>query len=421
MDKPKLAILGSGIAGITSAHLLQRKYHVVLFEKNDRLGGHTNTVVIPDGPDAGTPVDTGFIVLNNQTYPLLHRLLRDWKCPVRNSDMSFGFYSEPTGFFYAGTSLSGLFAQRSNLFRPSYYRFLRDIVAFGRKAMADLDAQTIGHQTMAAYVQQLHPATVRNFIVPMAAAIWSATRQDILQFPAASMLTFWRNHGLLSLKNRPQWQTVIGGSHSYIKSFTASFTGEVKRNAKIRTIRRTGQQVTLVHTDGHEEPFDALVLATHADEALALLDQPTRDEKRLLGAWRYQENRTILHTDVSFLPRQRRAWASWNYVEKKDARDDRPVPVTYWMNLLQGLSTRHDYLVTLNPDREPAPGSIIKDMTYHHPVYDLAAVATQSELPKLQGVNRTFYCGAYFGHGFHEDAVRSAADMAAIHRVAFPA
>lgn len=421
MDKPKLAILGSGIAGITSAHLLQRKYHVVLFEKNDRLGGHTNTVVIPDGPDAGTPVDTGFIVLNNQTYPLLHRLLRDWKCPVRNSDMSFGFYSEPTGFFYAGTSLSGLFAQRSNLFRPSYYRFLRDIVAFGCKAMADLDAQTIGHQTMAAYVQQLHPATVRNFIVPMAAAIWSATRQDILQFPAASMLTFWRNHGLLSLKNRPQWQTVIGGSHSYIKSFTASFTGEVKRNAKIRTIRRTGQQVTLVHTDGHEEPFDALVLATHADEALALLDQPTRDEKRLLGAWRYQENRTILHTDVSFLPRQRRAWASWNYVEKKDARDDRPVPVTYWMNLLQGLSTRHDYLVTLNPDREPAPGSIIKDMIYHHPVYDLAAVATQSELPKLQGVNRTFYCGAYFGHGFHEDAVRSAADMAAIHRVAFPA
>lgn len=413
-----LAIIGSGVAGITAAHLLRRKHNITLFEKNDRLGGHTNTIVLERGPDAGTPVDTGFIVLNDKTYPLLHTLLDQLNCPVRASDMSFGFYSESTGFFYAGTSFSGLFARRSNLFRPSFYRFLSNILAFGKRALADLANDAVGEQTMGEYVQREHPDTVRYFVIPMAAAIWSATQRDILKFPAASMLAFWRNHGLLSLKDRPQWQTVSGGSHAYVNAFRAGFPGRVELNARITTIRRFEDRVVIHHGDGREDTFDGVVIATHADEALALLAQPTGDEQRLLGTWRYQENRTLLHTDASFLPRNRCAWASWNYLERTAQHQDQPVPVTYWMNLLQGLKTKHDYFVTLNPDREPARGALIKDILYHHPVFDRAAVATQKELPTLQGIQRTWYCGSYFGHGFHEDAVRSAVDMASGHGVA---
>ncbi len=418
--KPTIAIIGSGVAGITAAQLLQEKYAVTLFEKAARPGGHTHTVVLEDGPDAGTPVDTGFIVLNDQTYPLLHKFLRQWKCPVRDSDMSFGFYSDVSGWYYAGTNLSGLFARRSNLLRPSYYRFLSDIVRFGQRAIDDLAHQRVGTQTMATYIRDLHPATVRNYIIPMAAAIWSATRQEILEFPAASLLAFWRNHGLLSLKNRPQWHTVVGGSHAYIKSFLGTFNGSLILNADIATIRRDASAVTLVHGDGREEKFDHVVLAAHADQSLALLEKPTPDEQRLLGAWRYQANRTLLHSDTSFLPPRRRAWASWNYRERPGQADDAPVPVHYWMNKLQGLETKREYIVTLNPDHEPAPGTLIRDMVYHHPVFDLPAVATQPHLATLQGNQRTWFCGSYFGHGFHEDAVRSAVDMAATHGITLP-
>jgi uncharacterized protein len=417
--KPRFAVIGSGVAGVTAAQLLQDKYDITLFENNHRLGGHTNTIVLEDGPDAGTPVDTGFIVLNDQTYPLLHKLLKQWNCPVRNSDMSFGFYSEATGFYYAGTNLSGLFARRSNVLRPSFYRFLRDILRFGQQAIDDLAYDRIGNQTMRDYVAKVHPETVRNFVIPMAAAIWSATQREILDFPAASMLAFWRNHGLLALKNRPQWQTVVGGSHAYLKRFEATFNGTIRLNTSLRAIRRANDNVTLLHADGTEETFDGVVLATHADEAIALLETPTDDERRLLGPWRYQPNRTLLHTDTSFLPRNRRAWASWNYLERKNQQPDEPVPVTYWMNLLQGLRTRHDYFVTLNPAHEPAPGTLIREIQYDHPVFDLEAVATQRELASLQGTQNTWFCGSYFGHGFHEDAVRSSVQMAATHGITF--
>ncbi len=417
--KSTIAVIGSGVAGVTAAHLLQQKYAVTLFEKNSRLGGHTNTIVLEDGPDAGTPVDTGFIVLNDQTYPLLHKLLKQWNCPVRNSDMSFGFYSEATGFYYAGTSFSGLFARRSNLLRPSYYRFLRDILRFGQQAIDDLAYDRIGRQTMRDYVAHVHPETVRNFIIPMAAAIWSATQHEILDFPAASMLAFWRNHGLLALKNRPQWQTVVGGSHAYLKRFEATFSGNIRLNTSLRAIRRSNDIATLIHQDGSPETFDGVVLATHADEALALLEAPTENERRLLAPWRYQPNRTILHTDNSFLPRHRRAWASWNYLERANQDPDQPVPVTYWMNLLQGLRTSHDYFVTLNPTHEPAPGTLIREINYAHPVYSHDAVATQRELSSLQGAQGTWFCGSYFGHGFHEDAVRSSIQMAATHGITF--
>lgn len=415
-----IAIIGSGVAGITAAHLLQNKFRITLLEKENRLGGHTNTVILADGPDVGTAIDTGFIVLNNKTYPLLHRLLRDWQCPVRTSDMSFGFYAETNGFYYAGTSLSGLFARRSNFFRPSFYRFLRDILQFGRQALDDLEHDRVGDITMAEYVKTLHPETVRYFIVPMAAAIWSATQRDILQFPAASMLSFWRNHGLLSMENRPSWQTVVGGSHAYLKAFAKTFNGTIRLNSAVQRVHRDETGVTITSEGRSAEHFDGVIVAAHADQALALLDQPTPAEQRLLGAWRYQENRTLLHTDISFLPANRRAWASWNYLEYKDQKPDEPVPVSYWMNLLQGLKTKKDYIVTLNPNREPAPGTLIKDILYHHPVFDLNAVAGQKNLPSLQGQHHAWFCGSYFGHGFHEDAVRSAVNMAKTLGIHFP-
>lgn len=414
-NQQHIAVIGAGVAGITAAHLLQRVARVTLYEKNARLGGHTNTVVIEHGPDTGTPVDTGFIVLNDKTYPLLHQLLKQLTCPVRWSDMSFGYCSEKTGFFYAGTDLSGLFAQRRNLVRPSYYRFLNEIIQFGRRARRDLDAGTVGNQSLGDYVRGLSPDTVSCYIIPMAAAIWSATQRDILDFPAQTLLSFWRNHGLLSLTNRPRWQTVVGGSHAYVKSFARSFCGRIRLRADLATIRRHPDHVALVHRDGETETYDGVVLATHADEALALLENPTPDERRLLGAWRYQENRTLLHTDLSFMPSRRQAWASWNYLEHAGTNPDSPVPVTYHMNRLQGLRTVEEYFVTLNPDREPVRGSLIRDILYHHPVFSEAAVATQRELPSLQGQLRTWYCGSYFGYGFHEDAVRSAVQMAELH------
>jgi predicted NAD/FAD-binding protein len=409
---PRIAVIGSGAAGITAAHLLQRIARVTLYEKNDRLGGHTHTVEIPDGPDAGIGIDTGFIVMNDRTYPLLHRLLDELECPVRFSDMSFGFASEKTGLTYAGTSFSGLFAQRRNLLRPSFYRFLNEILRFGRQALADLEADRVGEVTLAEYTRTLSPATVRDYVVPMAAAIWSATQRDILAFPARTLLHFWRNHGLLSVRNRPRWQTVTGGSHAYLKAFSRSFCGTIRLRADLRAVRRTPDHVVLRHAGGEEETYDQVVIATHADEALALLEPPTTDEMRLLGTWRYQVNRTLLHTDPSFMPASRRAWASWNYVDRRDVLPDTPVPVTYHMNRLMGLDTFDDYFVTLNPDHEPAPGTLVRDLTYHHPVYALDAVATQPKLAGLQGVKRTWFCGSYFGYGFHEDAVRSGVEVA---------
>lgn len=408
----RIAVIGSGVAGITAAHLLQRVAHVKLYEKNDRLGGHTHTVVIEDGPDAGTAVDTGFIVMNDRTYPLLHSLLEQLNCPVRFSNMSFGFYSEKSGFYYAGTGLSGLFAQKRNLFRPAHYRFLSEIISFGKNAIADLKRGNLGAVTLGQYTRNLMPETVNYYIVPMAAAIWSASQENILKFPAMTLLQFWKNHGLLSLYDRPRWQTVVGGSHSYVKAFKRSFCGQIAMKSSIKTIRRTPDGISIINRDGYAEEFDDVVIATHADEALALLENPSPDEKGLLGAWRYQVNRTILHTDTSFLPANPKARASWNYVERLHDQGNSPVPVTYFMNLLQGFKTHDEYCVTLNPDRDPKRGTLIREIMYHHPVFNAETIATQDKLPELNGTNRTWFCGSYFGYGFHEDAVRSAVGIA---------
>lgn len=409
-----IAVIGGGVAGLTAALLLRMRHRITLFEKNDYVGGHTNTIVIPNGPDTGTPVDTGFIVLNNKTYPLFNRLLQRLDCPIRDSDMSFGYHDERTGLQYAGTGFGGLFAQRRNLFSPGHWRFLREIIRFCRTARADLAAGRLAGLTVGRYLEtHAYSTLVREaFILPMAGAIWSSSLRDIEGFPAEMMIRFWENHGLLSLEDRPQWQTVVGGSQAYVRKALNLLAGAYHVNAGVESVTRLPTGVR-VQPRGHTaQEFDAVVLAAHADESLRMLADPSPDEQRLLGAWRYLANHTVLHTDASLMPPHRRAWASWNYRRHTGLDAATPVTLTYHMNRLQGLRTTRPYFVTLNSPRPPRPETVVREFHYTHPLYTFDAMRTQDNLPALNGVNRTFFCGSYFGYGFHEDAVRSGVAVA---------
>lgn len=408
----RVAVIGGGVAGIVAAHLLQDSCAVTIFEKEDYLGGHTHTVSVPHGPDAGTPVDTGFIVFNEATYPLFIRFLEELEVPSRETQMSFGFHCERTGLFYAGTDLDGIFAQRSNVFSASYYRFLFEIVRFCRQGKADLQhGQELG--TLDDYVarHRFSSFMVENYLLPMAAAIWSTPAGRVGRFPALSFLRFFHNHGLLSLLDRPKWRTVAGGSCSYVRAFLRRFRGTVRLEAPIAKILR-GTAGVSVEVAG-EEPriFDDVFIAAHADQALRLLGDPSPEEARLLGAWRYEENTTVLHTDVSVLPPTPKAWACWNF--RREAKAQSRVYVTYAMNLLQGLSAKKQYLVTLNRPSPHEESQVLASLVYHHPVYTRESMDTQSSLASLNGRRGTYFCGSYFGFGFHEDAVRSSHEAVA--------
>lgn len=413
-ERKNIAVIGSGVAGLTAAYLLDARHHVTLFERNDYAGGHTHTIELTEGPDAGTGVDTGFIVLNDLTYPLFRRLLARLEVPTQNSDMSFAFASEISGLQYAGTDLNGLFAQRWNLVNPRFHHLLHHITRFCRLARSDLYRGLLHGRTVGDYLRwrRVPEATVRNYIVPMAGAIWSASAESIRSFPAEALIRFWDNHGLLSLKNRPQWMTVQGGSHAYVKKMRATWGVRLHLNADLAQVRRENGGAVVRHRDGREEKYDAVVLAAHADESLRLLADPTPEERRLLGPWTYQPNHTVLHTDARVMPSNRRAWASWNYVERPQVSASSPVAVTYHMNRLQNLKTQRDYFVTLNDTSGIAPGHVLQEFVYHHPAYTFDSLNTQNDLPSLNGVRHTYFCGSYFGYGFHEDAVRSAVAVA---------
>lgn len=414
-DKKTIAVIGAGVAGIVSAYLLQEKYQVTLFEQNDYLGGHTNTIEITDGPDAGLAVDTGFIVLNDATYPLFQKFLARLDVPTRVSEMSFGFQCLQTGLVYAGNDLNGLFAQRKNLINPTFYRFLFEIDRFNRTATRDLNAHSVSKITLGEYLQQgkFSPYMITNYLLPMAAAIWSTPTLRAADFPAEAFLRFFKNHGLLSVRNRPQWKTVVGGSFAYVKAFQKNFSGDIHLNAGVEKIFRKADGIQLQFTDGRNENFDKVVIATHADQALRLLGDPNIEEQRLLSPWEYQLNHTVLHTDASLLPQQKSAWSAWNFTrEVAEDTDTQPVFVSYYMNRLQGLQAQQDYCVTLNRRESFRPETVIAEFDYHHPQYSFASLATQSELPSLNGENNSWFCGSYFGYGFHEDAVRSAVAVA---------
>lgn len=408
----KIAIIGGGVSGIVSAFLLSQKYEVTLFEANSKLGGHTNTFIVQSGPDEGIAVDTGFIVLNDKTYPLMHKFLEKLKAPVRYSNMSFGFYCERSGLCYSGNGISGLFAQRKNFFRRSHWRFLGEIQKFCKQGLADLHDDRISSETLRQYSVRhgYSQRLIDDYVIPMAAAIWSARAVDILDFPMRTFLNFFYNHGLLSLNDRPKWQTVVGGSCSYVHAFERSFSGRIVTGNPISKIERINGKINVVCA-GRSESFDKCVVATHADQALNLLGDPSDEEKTILGAWKYQKNYTVLHTDRNALPPIRRAIASWNYRRELTANGEEPLSVTYYMNLLQGLQSKNDYCVTLNSKGLIDESKILYEIEYQHPIYNLPAIQSQVLLNKIQGVRQTWYCGSYFGYGFHEDAVRSAVSI----------
>ena len=409
-----IAVVGAGISGVMSAYLLDRRHRVTLFEKNEYIGGHTNTAVIGDGADAGLPVDTGFIVHNERTYPFFRAFLRQLGVAAAPTDMSFSCQDDATGFHYSSLGFNGFFAQRANFFRPSYWAFLWGIQHFCRRTLKLFEQGKLGGLTLGEFARRegFRQDVIEQFVIPMASAIWSASEAKTMEFPMESFARFYSNHGLLSLWDPPAWYYIPGGSHTYVKAFLKVFKGKVVPKCPVAAVRRTDRGITLKLADGAEEDFDAVVIAAHADEAFRMLADPSPEEARLLGAWGYSENRTVLHRDTSWLPENRRAWASWNYRHEPTIPKTFPATVTYYMNHLQRLGARDHYCVTLNPWKPVSASGIISEMVYHHPMYTFESMATQPELSSLNGKRNTYFCGAYFGYGFHEDGTRSAVEMA---------
>jgi predicted NAD/FAD-binding protein len=404
----KIAVIGTGISGMSAAWLLNQRHDVTVYERNERIGGHSHTVDAPDGK--GTiPVDTGFIVYNEKTYPNLTALLAHLGVATEPSNMSFAVSLGGGELEYAGTRLAGLFAQKRNLLRPRFWSMLTDIHRFYREAPTDVTLLDELHTTLGDYLdtRSYSQAFRDDHLLPMAGAIWSAPPDAMLAYPAASFIRFHDNHGLLQVSNRPQWRTVTGGSRSYVERLTASYFDRIELGVGARRVRRLGDRAAVTDAGGVTEWFDHVVIAAHADEALAMLDDPSPSEQALLGAFRYSKNVAILHSDAALMPKRRAVWSSWNYIGPTSP--DRAVgcTVTYWMNTLQNIASEAPLFVTLNPQREPTVDKIHAIESYEHPLFDSAAIVAQRRLWSLQGERNTWYCGAYFGSGFHEDGLQA--------------
>jgi predicted NAD/FAD-binding protein len=403
----KVAVVGTGISGLAAAWLLHPHHEVVVYEKAQRIGGHSNTVQASVA--GGTlPVDTGFIVYNPDTYPNFVELLRVLEVESEVSDMSFGVSLDDGRIEYSGHGLRGLFGQPANMLRPRFWRMLADIARFYRHA--PMDALRISDRavTLGDYLASGdYSATFRNHhILPLASAIWSAAPAEILAYPAAAFLRFQNNHGLLQLRQRPIWRTVSGGSRQYVSRLIRPFEQQIRAGAAVVRVERVAGKAIVVDARGERETFDHVVVATHADEALALLADASADERALLGAFRYSQNDAILHTDEGMMPRRRAVWSSWNAIGGADGGLER-ASVTYWMNRLQNLPSKTNVFVTLNPMRPLREGSVQRIESYEHPLFDAAAIAAQKRLWDLQGARNTWFCGAYFGSGFHEDGLQA--------------
>ena len=399
----RIAIIGAGVSGLTCAYLLHREHDLVVYEADDRPGGHANTVLAETASGVHA-VDTGFIVYNDRNYPGFQRLLGELGVPTQPSEMSFGV-SDGRGFEYNGSSPNGLFATRRHLVSPTFHRMIADLVRFQREAKELLRSDEDPSLGDWLAERKYGDAFVERLIVPQAAAVWSAEPAGRWSFPARFLIEFFDNHGMLGFRDRPRWRTVSGGSRRYVDALVRPWQSSLRVSTPVMDVRRDPAGVT-VRSWGSVERFDAVVMATHSDQALALLADPSERERELLGAIHYQPNQAVLHTDTSLLPRRRRAWASWNYHLRESL--DGPSTVTYHMNRLQSIESDVELCVTLNRTSEIDPGRIIRTIDYAHPVFTREAVAAQGRHAEISGVRRTHYCGAYWGWGFHEDGVQSA-------------
>lgn len=420
MNRLSIAVIGSGISALSAAWHLSRQHRVTLFERDSRLGGHSNTVDVNTG-DGSVRVDTGFIVFNPASYPNLVALFDHLGVDTPDTNMTFSASLDEGGYEYSGSGALGLFGQMSNLASPGHWRMIADITRFFKQASTDLSSIDLT-LSLGDWLRQnrYSEAFVRNHLTPMAAAIWSTPSAQVLDFPAASFMRFFSNHGLLKVRNRPAWRTVAGGSRQYVQKLLAEGQFDVRTNCGVAGVSRQPDGVTIRDCHGRTHRFTHVVIGTHADEALAMLDDADQVEGDLLGRFGYSNNLAVLHTDPAHMPRRRRLWSSWNYIERADEAGQKQLTVSYWMNSLQPLKTDTDLFVTLNPSGTVDPSRVLRQFNYTHPMFNSAAMAAQQDLWDLQGRRRTWFCGSYFGYGFHEDGLQSglavAEDLSGVER-----
>jgi predicted NAD/FAD-binding protein len=404
----KLAIIGTGIAGMGCAHFLHKKYDLTLFEELDYIGGHTNTVSVQE---EGKPIyiDTGFMVFNYQTYPNLCALFEEIEAPVKKTDMSFSVQHLPSGLEYSGSSMNHLFTQKRNIFNPSFLKMLMQINRFNKESVNILDDSEYADYSLGRYIKEFGYSDdmLWKYLIPMSSAVWSTPMEQVLDFPVVSLIRFFKNHGFLGLDTQHQWYTLHQGSQAYREKLIAPFKDKIKINTKIVAVERLANGKVLVTTaKGEQIEFDKVIMASHANQTYKIVQRKTKDEERLLSKFNYQLNMAVLHTDKSQMPKKKLAWSSWNYRVEKEG------PSTiYWMNKLQGVSDKVDYFVSINPSPTLDKTQIIKEIEYEHPLFDVPAMQAQEELYKLNEKGPIYCCGSYFKYGFHEDAYKSAVDL----------
>lgn len=404
----KIAVLGAGISGLGSAYILSSKHEVDLYEKEDRLGGHARTTMVQD-EDKIFGVDTGFLVFNHPTYPLLTKLFKELDVKIENSDMSFAFWDKDINRAYNGSSLKGMFAQKRNLFSLTHYKMIKDILDFNKKANQDLkECNSNLDETLGEYIKDFSNAFKQRYLLPMGAAIWSTPSDEMNNFPARTFLTFFKNHGLLGVSTHHQWLTVSNGSINYVNKIKEKISGKIFLNSDVIKVQREVNGVYLIHKNGNRSFYDKVVLAMHAPEALEILENPTSKEVEILSAFKYKENSAVLHNDNNILYPNRKMYAAWNYTSSN--KQNKLVTLSYWINTLQNLKTKKDYFVSLNETQNI--NNVIEKISYEHPQFDLTAIKMQSKKDEICGHNNTYFAGAYWRYGFHEDGLLSATKVA---------
>ncbi|MDC0446657.1 FAD-dependent oxidoreductase [Gammaproteobacteria bacterium] len=406
----KIAIIGTGISGMSTAYFLSQKHDVSVFEKEDYVGGHSRTLTFIENSKE-ISVDTGFIVFNHKNYPNLLALFRHLEVPTIKSNMSFGVSINNAWLEYGTMKLSNLFSQKRNFFRPSYLKMLQDVLKFNKKALFYIDNQT--DKTIGDMIEDLKLGEwFKNYyLLPMSGAIWSTPVEDMLNFPAETLVRFFHNHGLLTVDEQPQWYTVKGGSKEYVTRLTRNIKKNIQTNLAVSSVTRDKNSATITDSNGDKHQFDAVIFACHSDQALALIAIPSKEEKSVLGRIQYKPNSVILHQDSSFMPKRKSAWSSWVYLSNSNKDKTNKMSLTYWMNSLQSIESTKPILVTLNPSVKPKEELIINEHIFDHPQFNQDAISAQKDIPLIQGVDKFWFCGAWQKYGFHEDGLSSAINV----------